>query len=112
MTLRSIYNDTVYNDTGAGRVSLVVALVLSIFSMAGCSDSSNGPPPVVGPVTPLVDRAYYIRSEGMINDLRDVEQIVVTNRGGIPVHIGDIGRVQFGAPRSPCSSSSSSSSPS
>ena len=59
-----------------------------------------------------VDRAYYIRSEGMINDLRDVEQIVVTNRGGIPVHIGDIGRVQFGAPRSPCSSSSSSSSPS
>ena len=45
-----------------------------------------------------VDRAYYIRSEGMINDLHDVEQIVVTNRGGIPVHIGDIGRVQFGAP--------------
>ena len=45
-----------------------------------------------------VNRAYYIRSEGMINDLHDVEQIVVTNRGGIPVHIGDIGRVQFGAP--------------
>lgn len=35
----------------------------------------------------------------MINDLHDVEQIVVTNRGGIPVHIGDIGRVQFGAPK-------------
>jgi cobalt-zinc-cadmium resistance protein CzcA len=46
-----------------------------------------------------VNRAYYIRSEGMINDLHDVEQIVVTNRGGIPVHIGDIGRVQFGAPK-------------
>lgn len=46
-----------------------------------------------------VNRAYYIRSEGMINDLKDVEQIVVTNRGGIPVHIGDIGRVQFGAPK-------------
>lgn len=44
------------------------------------------------------NRAYYIRSEGMINDLRDIEQIVITNRGGIPVHIGDIGRVQFGAP--------------
>ncbi len=44
-----------------------------------------------------VNRAYYIRSEGMINDLHDVEQIVVTNRGGIPVHIGDIGKVQFGA---------------
>ena len=46
-----------------------------------------------------VNRAYYIRSEGMINDLHDVEQIVVANRGGIPVHIGDIGRVQFGAPK-------------
>lgn len=46
-----------------------------------------------------VNRAYYIRSEGMINDLHDVEQIVVTNSGGIPVHIGDIGRVQFGAPK-------------
>lgn len=46
-----------------------------------------------------VNRAYYIRSEGMINDLHDVEQIVVTNCGGIPVHIGDIGRVQFGAPK-------------
>lgn len=46
-----------------------------------------------------VNRAYYIRSEGMINNLHDVEQIVITNRGGIPVHIGDIGRVQFGAPK-------------
>lgn len=46
-----------------------------------------------------VNRAYYIRSEGMINNLHDVEQIVVTNRGGIPVHIGDIGQVRFGAPK-------------
>ena len=46
-----------------------------------------------------INRAYYIRSEGMIKDLHDVEQIVVTNRGGIPIHIGDIGRVQFGAPK-------------
>ena len=29
-----------------------------------------------------VNRAYYIRSEGMIADLKDIEQIVVTNRGG------------------------------
>lgn len=46
-----------------------------------------------------MNRAYYIRSEGMINNLHDVEQIVVTNRGGIPVHIGDIGQVRFGAPK-------------
>ena len=45
------------------------------------------------------DRAYYIRSEGMIEKLKDIEKIVVTNRGGMPVHISDIGRVNFGTPK-------------
>lgn len=44
-------------------------------------------------------RAYYIRSEGMIKDLSDIEQIVVANRGGIPVRISDIGEVRFGSPK-------------
>lgn len=43
------------------------------------------------------NRAYYIRSEGMISELKDIERIVVTNRGGIPVHISDVGTVQFGS---------------
>ena len=46
-----------------------------------------------------VNRAYYIRSEGMIKDVKDIERIVITNRGGIPVHVGDIGKVRFGAPK-------------
>ena len=46
-----------------------------------------------------VDRAYYIRSEGMIKELSDIERIVVANRGGIPVHVSDIGQVRFGAPK-------------
>nr|WP_317308968.1 CusA/CzcA family heavy metal efflux RND transporter [Phocaeicola plebeius] len=46
-----------------------------------------------------VNRAYYIRSEGMIADLKDIEQIVVANRGGIPVHVSDIGKVRYGAPK-------------
>ena len=45
------------------------------------------------------DRAYYIRSEGMISSLKDIGKIVVTNRGGMPVHISDIGDVNFGAPK-------------
>ena len=43
--------------------------------------------------------AYYIRSEGMINDLSDVEQIVITNRNGIPVHIDEVAAVRFGSPK-------------
>nr|WP_106830671.1 CusA/CzcA family heavy metal efflux RND transporter [Parabacteroides pacaensis] len=44
-----------------------------------------------------VNKAYYIRSEGMINDLKDIEQIVITNRNGIPVHISDVADIRFGA---------------
>lgn len=43
--------------------------------------------------------AYYIRSEGMISRTKDIEQIVVANRNGIPVHISDVGTVRFGAPK-------------
>ena len=44
-------------------------------------------------------KAYYIRSEGMISQTKDIEKIVIANRGGMPVHIRDIGRVSFGAPK-------------
>lgn len=43
--------------------------------------------------------AYYIRSEGMITRIKDIEQIVVANRNGIPVHISDVGAVRFGRPQ-------------
>ena len=46
-----------------------------------------------------VNRAYYIRSEGMISSTKDIERIVITNRGGIPIHISDVGTVRFGAPK-------------
>lgn len=44
-----------------------------------------------------VNKAYYIRSEGMITQTKDIERIVVTNRGGIPIHISDVGTVRFGS---------------
>lgn len=39
--------------------------------------------------------AYYIRSEGMIQNLSDIETIVVANRSGIPICIRDLGSVRF-----------------
>lgn len=44
-------------------------------------------------------RAYYIRSEGMIHSTSDIEHIVVANRGGMPIHINDVGTVRFGSPK-------------
>ena len=45
------------------------------------------------------NKAYYLRSEEMIESLKDIEQIVVANRGGMPIHINDVGEVRFGAPK-------------
>lgn len=44
-----------------------------------------------------INKAYYIRSEGMIGKIKDIERVVITNRGGIPIHISDVGSVRFGS---------------
>lgn len=42
-------------------------------------------------------QSYFIRGEGLISSLDDISKIVVANRDGVPVLIGDIGRVGFGS---------------
>jgi cobalt-zinc-cadmium resistance protein CzcA len=43
---------------------------------------------------------YFIRGEGMVNSLEEIEKIVVSNVAGTPVLVRDIAKVQFGhAPR-------------
>ncbi|MCR9226096.1 MAG: CusA/CzcA family heavy metal efflux RND transporter [Flavobacteriaceae bacterium] len=47
-----------------------------------------------------VNQAYFIRGEGLVNDLKDIENIVVANRNSIPIYIKDVAKVGFGsAPR-------------
>ncbi len=43
------------------------------------------------------NKAYYIRSEGMIHSLKDIGRIVIANRGGIPIHVSDVAKVRFGS---------------
>ena len=40
--------------------------------------------------------AVFIRSEGRIKNLQDLENVVVTTRGGVPVLVRDVAKVQFG----------------
>ncbi|RVU25881.1 CusA/CzcA family heavy metal efflux RND transporter [Sandaracinomonas limnophila] len=42
--------------------------------------------------------AYFIRSEGMITSLEDIENTVVSQRGkgGLPIYVKDVAKVQFG----------------
>ena len=63
-----------------------------VFSALSRNNQNTG-----GSYIEKTSKAYYIRSEGMIGDQKDIERIVVTNRGGIPVHISDIGTVRLGA---------------
>ncbi len=65
-----------------------------VFSALSRNNQNTG-----GSYIEKTSKAYYIRSEGMIGDQKDIERIVVTNRGGIPVHISDIGTVRLGAPK-------------
>ncbi len=43
--------------------------------------------------------AYYIRTEGLVKNKKEIEQIVVSNRNNIPVLVRDIGNVQLGSPK-------------
>jgi cobalt-zinc-cadmium resistance protein CzcA len=43
------------------------------------------------------NESYFVRGEGLINSLKDIEQIVVDNRNGTPIFVKDIAKVQFGA---------------
>ena len=42
------------------------------------------------------NQSYFIRGEGKVNSLQDIENIVVKNNDGLPIYIKDIAKVQFG----------------
>ena len=42
-------------------------------------------------------QSYFVRGEGMVKSLGDIEKIVVKNVGGVPILIRDIGEVTFGS---------------
>lgn len=44
-----------------------------------------------------VNQAYFIRGEGLVKNLEDIRNIVVTLKKGIPVYIKDVAQVGFGS---------------
>lgn len=43
-----------------------------------------------------VNQTYFIRGEGLVTNLEEIENIVVENRNGTPIFVKDIGTVGFG----------------
>ncbi len=44
-----------------------------------------------------VNQAYFIRGEGLVSSLQDIENIVVKNENSIPIYIRDVASVSFGS---------------
>lgn len=42
--------------------------------------------------------AYYVRAEGLVNNIADIENITIKTRNGIPLTIKDVATVKFGSP--------------
>lgn len=43
--------------------------------------------------------AYYIRSEGRVNSIEDIESIAITHANGMPVLVGNVAKVSWGSPK-------------
>lgn len=43
------------------------------------------------------NQAYFIRGEGLVSSLKDIENIVIKNIEGLPVYIKDVAKVGFGS---------------
>ena len=43
--------------------------------------------------------AYYIRTEGLVKSIADIENIPVATHNGVPILVKNVGKVQFGSPK-------------
>jgi cobalt-zinc-cadmium resistance protein CzcA len=43
------------------------------------------------------NQSYFIRGDGLVTSLEDLESVVVSNRGGVPILVRDIAQVRFGS---------------
>jgi len=67
--------------------------IQDIFTALEANNSNSG-----GSYIEKGSDAYFIRSEGMITSLEDIENTIVSQRGkgGLPIFVKDVAKVQFG----------------
>lgn len=66
--------------------------VLEIFTALEKNNSVAG-----GGYIEKTNESYFIRGEGLIGSMEDINNIIIANRGGLPIYIKDVAKVQFGA---------------
>ncbi|WP_196893999.1 CusA/CzcA family heavy metal efflux RND transporter [Aureivirga marina] len=69
--------------------------ITDVFDALGKNNQNTG-----GSYIEKQNNAYYIRALGLVNNIRDIEKIVVTNKNEKPILVRDIAQVRIGsAPR-------------
>jgi cobalt-zinc-cadmium resistance protein CzcA len=64
----------------------------AIFSALETNNSIAG-----GAYIEKVNQSYFIRGEGKVNSLSDIENIVISNTNGMPIYVKDVAKVGFGS---------------
>ncbi|MEZ4953658.1 MAG: efflux RND transporter permease subunit [Saprospiraceae bacterium] len=67
--------------------------VQEVFDALGKNNQNSG-----GSYIEKNTNAFYIRTEGLVKSLTDIENIPIANHNSVPVLIKDVGKVQFGSP--------------
>jgi cobalt-zinc-cadmium resistance protein CzcA len=75
-----------------GRLNAMDITVADVFLALEKNNSVAG-----GGYIEKTNQSYFIRGEGLMTSIADIENTVVTNRNGLPILIKDIAKVGFGS---------------
>ncbi|SFN94158.1 CusA/CzcA family heavy metal efflux RND transporter [Salegentibacter flavus] len=70
------------------------AMDVSLFDVFSALEKNNSV--AGGGYIEKANESYFIRGEGLVGSIQDIEDIVVTRKGDVPVYVGDIAKVGFG----------------
>ena len=73
------------------RLKAVDITLMEVFDALESNNSISG-----GSYLEKTNQAFFIRDDGQVKSIEDIENIVVANRGGVPLLLKDIADVGFG----------------
>lgn len=74
-----------------GKLNAMNITILDVFEALRSNNENVG-----GGYIEKGSQSYFVRGEGMVQNLEDIENIVIKNVEGLPVNIRDVGTVKFG----------------
>ncbi len=74
------------------RIRALGISLLEVFDAIEANNSIAG-----GAYIERQNQSFFIRGDGLVGSLEDMEQIVVANQGGVPILVRDIAEVRFGS---------------